>query len=243
MALTGKRRLIFLPTYNERGGIVDLIWALLGLGLEDLDILVVDDASPDGTADLVDQIFSKRGSVKVLRRTGVRGRGLAGRDAFLYALEGGYECLVEMDADFSHQVRHVPQLLKALESADLAIGSRFVPGGSDDDRPGFRRLLTRCANAYARIILSLPVRDANSGFRAWSRKALEALRPESLRSIGPSIIHEALFRAARAEIEIVEVPIEFIDRKRGDSKLSMVRLIAGYIWILRLFFLSIIRAE
>jgi dolichol-phosphate mannosyltransferase len=123
-----------------------------------------------------------------------------------------------------------------MADCDLAIGSRMAPGGSDFDRPGWRRWITRAANFYARTLLRLPVGDTNSGFRCFRREALAAIDPASLRSRGPSILHETLFRALRAGLRVKEVPIEFVDRKRGSSKLDLGRLLAGYFWILRLAF-------
>lgn len=231
-----------IPTYNERDNIARLIEALLALGEPGLGVLVVDDRSPDGTAAAVRALMPSRPGLSLIVREGPAGRGLAGRDGFLEALRRGAENIVEMDGDFSHQPRHVPALLAALKGCDMAVGSRFAEGGSDLDRPLARRLLTVAANLYARGLLGLPVIDANSGFRAYTRRALEAIRPEELLSTGPSIVHEVLFRAARAGLAIREVPIEFIDRKAGRSKLTFSRLAAGYFWILKLRFAGCAKA-
>lgn len=228
------KALVMVPTYNEAEVVGSMVAALLSLPVPGLEVLVVDDQSPDGTAALVESLAQKEPRLHLLRRPGPRGRGLAGRDGYLWALERGYDCLVELDADFSHQPRYVPGLIEAMGRCDVAVGSRFAPGGSDDDRLLLRRLLTKVANAYARTVLSLPVRDTNSGFRCLSRKALLAVEPETLRSTGPSILHETLWRAARAGLTICELPIEFVDRKQGRSKLSLLKLVDGYLWILRL---------
>jgi len=228
------KALVMIPTYNEAGNIAALIDAILALRVEGLEILVVDDASPDGTGRIVAEIGARDPRVKLLARAGTKGRGLAGRDGFLYALSHGALSLVEMDGDFSHQPKHIPALLSALTRCDIAIGSRMIPGGSDLDRPLSRRLLTVAANAYARLLLRLSVRDTNSGFRAFNRKALEALRPATLRSAGPAILHETLNRARRAGLRFEEVPIEFVDRKKGDSKLDLRRLAAGYLTVLKI---------
>lgn len=226
--------LAILPTYNEAANIGRLLEELYALGLPGFGAVVVDDASPDGTAAVVRGLRGRLPDLHLLERDGPAGRGLAGRDGFLFALRSGARRIVEMDADFSHQPRFVPRLVAAADDCDLAIGSRLVSGGADDDRPRARRLLTTAANAYARGLLGLPVLDANSGFRCFTRRALEAVDPATLRSTGPSIVHETLWRAARAGLRIREVPIEFVDRKEGASKLSLWRLAAGYLWIARL---------
>jgi dolichol-phosphate mannosyltransferase len=223
-----------IPTFNESRSIQALIDAIFALGVPGLEVLVVDDQSPDGTAELVAAMARSRSGLRLLRRPPPAGRGLAGRDGFLYALDHEASYLIEMDGDFSHQPRHIPALLAAMKSCDIAVGSRMTPGGSDLDRPAARRWLTLCANAYARRLLSLPIDDTNSGFRCFSRKALRAVEPATLRSRGPSILHESLFRAVRAGLRLGEVPIEFVDRKAGDSKLGLAQLVAGYLWILKL---------
>lgn len=225
---------VFLPTYNEAENIAGLIGALFALGLPGLRVLVVDDDSPDGTGRIVEGLLGRHPGLRLLRRSGPAGRGRAGRDGYLAALESGAERVIEMDADGSHLPEHVPQLLSAMDSCDVAVGSRFTQGGSDMDRPPARRWLTRVANAYARRMLRLPIEDTNSGFRCFSRAALERIRPAELRSRGPSIIHETLYRAARAGLRIREVPIRFVDRREGTSKLNLFRLAAGYLWILKL---------
>ena len=229
------RVLVLLPTYNEADNLEPLAEALYALGIGGLQLLVVDDQSPDGTAQRARRLKERFPGLRLIERSGPPGRGLAGKEGFVYALERPeVEALVEMDADFSHQPRHVPQLLAALKGADMAVGSRRAAGGHDRDRVWARQVLTFLANAYARVLLGLPVLDTNSGFRAYTRKALAAIEPATLRSRGPSIVHEVLYRAARANLKIVELPIEFLDRKTGASKLTLARLAAGYFWILRL---------
>ncbi|OGS39933.1 MAG: hypothetical protein A2506_11065 [Elusimicrobia bacterium RIFOXYD12_FULL_66_9] len=223
-----------IPTLNERGNIAALVDAVFALEVPGLEILIVDDESPDGTADLVLELARTRPGLNLLRRASPAGRGYAGQDGFLYALEHGASCLIEMDADFSHQPRHIPALLAALDSCDVAIGSRRAPGGSDRERSTLRRWLTLAANTYARVLLGLPASDANSGFRCFSRKALETIEPATLESTGPAIIHETLYRAARAGLRVREVPIDFVDRAKGSSKLGLGQLAAGWLAILKL---------
>lgn len=229
-----KKILIFIPTFNEKENIQAMVERLLGLNIPGTEILIVDDNSPDGTARLVEALAENEPRLHLLRRPGPPGRGLAGREAYLYALRCGADALVEMDADFSHDPEQIRELLSALESGDVVVGSRLVPGGTDCDRPWFRRWLTLAANAFARSLMGLSVRDMNSGFRALTRKGIERVEPEKLRSRGPSILHEILFRAAKAGLKIREVPITFVDRKKGASKLNFRKLAAGYFWILRL---------
>lgn len=225
-----------LPTLGERENVVPLIDELLGLGVPGLEVLVVDDESPDGTADAVAALARERPGVRLLRRAPPGGRGLAGRDGYLHALACGASYLVEMDADYSHPPRSVPALLAAMDACDVAVGSRLAPGGSDRDRPGWRRGLTLLGCAWARGLLGLPVADANSGFRCFSRRALEALDPATLRSPGPAVVHETLHRAARAGLRLREVPIDFAERRAGRSKLGPARLLAGWLAVIRLRF-------
>ncbi|MBI5209981.1 MAG: polyprenol monophosphomannose synthase [Elusimicrobia bacterium] len=225
-----------IPTFNEVDNIASLVDALYGLGVSGLEVLVVDDDSPDGTSAEVERLRAsgRYGGLGLITRPGPAGRGWAGRDGFLEAMARGADFVVEMDGDWSHQPRHVPELLAAMADCDVALGSRFVGGGTDFDRPLARRVVTKAANAFTRTVLGLTVQDCNSGFRCFSRRALEVIRPETLKSAGPSIVHEVLFRAADAGLRIKEVPIEFVDRKKGDSKLDLWRLAAGYWWVLKI---------
>jgi len=229
------KTLVFIPTYNERENIGALTQALFALDLPEFEVLVVDDQSPDGTARAVRSLQERYPGLHLLVRDGPRGRGHAGRAGFLECLRLGADRVVEMDADGSHDPGHIPALLEALGDCDLVIGSRQVPGGRDQ-RPWPRILLTRLANAYARILLRAPVRDMNSGFRCFSRRALEAIDPATLRSEGPSIVHEVLWRILRAGLAVREIPIVFRDRSRGRTKLTLWRLLKGFLWILKLRF-------
>ena len=228
------RILVCIPTYCEAENISRLIEEIFSLQIPGLEILVVDDASPDKTASIAEGLKGRYPGIHVFRRKPPYGRGSSGREAFIYALKEKFDIAVEMDADFSHDPKAIPLLLNALGTSELAIGSRFTEGGTDAERPKGRQILTQCANFYARSLLRIPVQDANSGYRAWSLKALQAINPETLRARGPAIVHETLFRAARKNIKMQEVPIHFIDRKEGFSKLNLTKLARGYFWILRL---------
>ena len=228
------KTLVIVPTYDECENVGPLLDEIQKLGVPDLDVLVVDDASPDGTAARVREYAARNGFGDVLERDGEKGRGHAGREGFLLALERGAERIVEMDADFSHDPRYIPDLLAGLADHDVMLGSRFVHGGSDTDRAVWRRWLTTAANAYIRVVFGIGVRDANSGFRSFRREALLQLDPASLRSPGPAIVQEILFRAHRRGLRVGEVPVVFSDRVRGDSKLGWWQLWQGYVTVLRL---------
>jgi glycosyltransferase involved in cell wall biosynthesis len=222
-----------IPTYDEIGNLPLLIGRIRALSLS-IHILVVDDASPDGTGRLAEQLARTDPLLSVLHRQGRRGRGLAGRAGFLRALSLGAERIIEMDADLSHDPVHIPAMLRALKDYDLVLGSRVVPGGSDIDRGRARQILTRLANGFTRRVLALPVGDCNSGFRAFRRQALLSIDPARLRSEGPAIVHEVLYRAQRAGLRIGEVPIQFSDRREGSSTLTFRTLATSYFAVLRL---------
>lgn len=227
------KTIVTLPTYNEAENIRPLIHELRQLGWE---VLVADDNSPDGTWRIVEEMAANDPGVHLLRRLTDKGRGYAGAAAFCRALELGAERVVEMDADFSHQPRFVGALLKALDDgADVAVGSRLVAGGGDVGRPWYRRWLTGFSALYARTVLCLPIRDANSGFRAFTRQSLERLDPATLISAGPSIVHEVFGRAVREKLRLVEAPIDFVERRRGQSQLTLARLFDGFrmVWRVR----------
>ncbi|MBI3549095.1 MAG: polyprenol monophosphomannose synthase [Elusimicrobia bacterium] len=232
--MTETKVLVILTTYNEAGNVGALIEQLFALGVSGLSVVVVDDSSPDGTSQAVAAMKPRFPRLHLITRAGPRGRGYAGSEGFRFALKVGADYAVEMDADGSHQPKHLPALLAAMAECDVAVGSRLVAGGSDAERSPTRRLLTALASRYARLLLGAPIRDTNSGYRSFSRKAVQAIRPDTLKSSGPSIVHEMLYRAARAGMRFKEVPIEFVDRKSGDSKLNLGRLVSGYLWILRL---------
>ncbi|MDD5555805.1 MAG: polyprenol monophosphomannose synthase [bacterium] len=217
------RAIAVVPTYNEAATIVPLIRGVLARG-EGIEVLVVDDGSPDGTWRLVADEAERDGRVHLLLRTGRRGRGLAGAEGFRRALDMGADLVIEMDGDLSHDPRHIPALLGAAEAADVVIGSRHVPGGADEERGPLRRLVSRLARGYLRAVLGLAVRDPTSGYRCYRREALEALLEEPLRSEDPFIVTEMLHRARVRGMRIAEVPIVFRARAGGVSKLGPATL-------------------
>jgi dolichol-phosphate mannosyltransferase len=213
------RPLVVLPTYNEAATIVGVLEDVRAV-LPEASILVVDDGSPDGTADRADGVAARLGSISVLRRPGKAGLGSAYRAGFRWGLERNHDVLVEMDSDRSHDPHDLPRLLAALDGADLAIGSRYVPGGEIPDWPWHRRLISRAGCIYAAAALRLPVRDATAGFRAFSAEMLEAIDMDAIRAEGYGFQVELAYRVNRRGGTIVEIPIAFRDRTEGSSKMS-----------------------
>lgn len=213
------RPLVIVPTYNERDNLPVVVDALLRV--PDLRVLVVDDGSPDGTGGVADALAEEsHGRLSVLHRTGPRGLGLAYIDGLQRALRSDATQICQMDADLSHDPADVPRLLAASASADLVIGSRYVPGGRIENWPKRRRLLSTLANRYIRAITRLHIRDSTSGFRCWRRDALQRLPIHRLSSNGYACLVELAWEAAAAGCRITEVPITFVERRQGESKLS-----------------------
>ena len=209
---------VAIPTYNERENLSQIVSAVSSQGYR---VLVVDDSSPDGTGDLAEEIAAGDPLVSVLHRTAKEGLGPAYAAGFDHALEGGAETIVEMDADFSHDPSDIPRLVEALDKgADVAIGSRYVPGGSTPDWPLHRRLISKGGNLYARFMLGLPVRDATAGFRAFRAEALRRLPYRAAEASGYGFQVEMAWRAHQIGLTIVEVPISFRDREQGTSKMG-----------------------
>ena len=220
-----------IPTYNERENIQKLIKEILKYNV---DILVVDDNSPDGTGELVKNIAKKNKKVHLLLRTKNRGRGLAGIAGFKYAINNKYDYIIEMDADFSHDPRYILNFLKKMGEADVVLGSRAVKGGKQIGRSAIRRMITKLANFYIRAIFGLRVKDCNSGYRCFHRKVLEAINLDKFISKGPSIVQEVLYRVHLKGFKIEEIPIVFVERKKGSSKLGPKQLWKGYTMVLKL---------
>ncbi|MFN2606517.1 MAG: polyprenol monophosphomannose synthase [Acidimicrobiales bacterium] len=214
------RTLVVLPTYDEADNIAEVLRRLRAAA-PGADVLVVDDASPDGTADVAKVVGHELGGVDVLRRPAKAGLGSAYRAGFTEGMDRGYEVLVEMDSDLSHDPAALPSLLGAVEGgADLAVGSRYVPGGSIPRWSWRRRALSRWGNRYAAAVLGLAVNDATSGYRAYRSSVVASIDLHTVRADGYGFQIEMAYRVARAGGSIVEVPIEFIDRERGTSKMS-----------------------
>jgi glycosyltransferase involved in cell wall biosynthesis len=213
------RALVVIPTYNEAENIVPLAREVLAQAAS-LDVLVVDDASPDGTGQRVAEAGASEPRLRLLERAGKLGLGSAYLAGFRYGLDHGYELIFTMDGDGSHAPRHLPALLEAARSNDLVVGSRYVPGGGIRNWPLHRRALSAFANFYTRTLLRLPVRDCTSGFRGYARPVLEAVDPFGVRSSGYSFLEEMLVRVQRAGFRIAEVPIVFQDRMLGASKIN-----------------------
>ena len=225
---------VMIPTFNEKENINDLIRQIFNLKIKNLHVVVADDNSPDGTWKIVQQISKKNKNVHLLLRKKDKGRGSAGRDGFIYCLKHQADAVVEMDADMSHDPKYIPSMLKELAYADLILGSRRVENGKEIGRSIFRSIVTKFANFYIRLMLGLKVKDCNSGFRCFKRKVLEKINPEKLESKGPAIVQEILFKAHLKGFKIKEIPITFIDRTKGESKLGIPQLAAGYFMVLKL---------
>lgn len=214
------RVLTVIPTYNEKENL-PIVVERLRAAVPDCDILVVDDNSPDGTGQLADSMAVDDSHINVLHRTVKDGLGGAYLAGFDWGLEAGYDVLVEMDADCSHQPEQLPLLLQAIEGgADLAIGSRYVPGGKTKNWPLHRQILSRGANLYTRLILGTKVKDITAGYRAYRREALQKLNLEGIDSKGYVFQVDLAWRSEQAGLKIVEVPITFVEREIGSSKMD-----------------------
>ncbi|MEU7746548.1 polyprenol monophosphomannose synthase [Nonomuraea sp. NPDC049158] len=231
------RILIVIPTYNERDNL-PLITERVRTALPDVHVLVVDDNSPDGTGEIADELAGKDDHVHVLHRAGKEGLGAAYIAAFRWGLDEGYNVLVEMDADGSHQPEELHKLLEAVsDGADLSIGSRWVPGGKVVNWPVSRELLSRGANIYTRLMLGMSVRDATAGFRVYRAATLEKIGLADVESQGYCFQVDLTLRTTRHGLRVVEVPITFVERTVGTSKMSS-RVMAESFWRIAVWGLS-----
>jgi len=216
--------LIFLPTYNERANIGKLIDKLNGLNFQK-EILIVDDNSPDGTIEIIKEKAKQYDNIKLIIRTGQKGRGLAGIVGLKYFIQSKNDILVEMDADLSHDPKFIPIFLKYFPKFDVIIGSRFIQQGQEKGRNKLRRLISFLANLFIKIILGLKIKDCTSGFRAFKKEVLAKLNFDRFISINPEIVEELLYGCVLAKSKTIEVPIIYYERKEGTSKLNIKKII------------------
>ncbi|RNE67319.1 polyprenol monophosphomannose synthase [Cryobacterium tepidiphilum] len=233
MTFSTDRAVVVIPTYCERESLPALVTRLLAV-TPAVDVLIVDDNSPDGTGDLADEISRTTPRVQVLHRDSKQGLGPAYVAGFRWALHNGYDRVVEMDADGSHQPEQLPALLAALDGgAALAIGSRWVPGGRVVNWPWYRRLISRAGTQYARILLRSRLHDITSGYRAFPRRALEAVDLGSLSAHGYAFQIELAWRLERSGAAISEVPITFVEREHGRSKMTLRIVVEALVRVTR----------
>ena len=214
-----ERIVVIIPTYNEAENL-PLIVQRVRAAVPTVDILVADDNSPDGTGDIADELAANDSAIKVMHRQGKEGLGAAYLAGFAWAIDNGYDAVVEMDADGSHQPEQLPRLLKALEDADLVLGSRWVPGGAVQNWPKSREFLSRGGSTYTRLALGIDVHDATGGYRAFRTSALQSLNLDQVESAGYCFQIDLAWRALQAGLSIREVPITFVEREIGESKMS-----------------------
>ncbi|WP_371498723.1 polyprenol monophosphomannose synthase [Kitasatospora sp. NBC_00374] len=211
--------LVIIPTYNEAEN-VERIVSRVRVAVPEVHVLVADDNSPDGTGDLADKIAAEDGNVHVLHRKGKEGLGAAYLAGFRWGIDHGYDVLVEMDADGSHQPEELSRLLTALRGADLVLGSRWVPGGAVVNWPKSRLLLSRGGSLYSRVMLDVPIKDVTGGYRAFRKETLLGLGMEKVASQGYCFQVDLAWRAVKAGYKVAEVPITFVEREHGASKMS-----------------------
>ncbi|KPL04799.1 MAG: dolichyl-phosphate beta-D-mannosyltransferase [candidate division Zixibacteria bacterium SM1_73] len=229
------KTLIIIPTYNERDNIEQIVAQVLEKH-SSINVLIVDDGSPDGTGKIADAMSKENSRISVLHRKNKSGLGTAYIAGFKYAIQNRYDYVFEMDADFSHDPKYIPHFLDAIKEADLVLGSRYISGVNVINWPMSRLLLSYYANVYSRIITGLPVKDATGGFKCFRREVLEAIDLDKVKSNGYSFQIEMSFRAHKKGFRIKEIPIVFEDRRVGQSKMSkkIVREAIWMVWRLRL---------
>lgn len=230
-----QRALIIFPTYNERENIEKIVHAVLPLDAR-ISVLIVDDNSPDGTGKIADRLAEQQEKVNVLHRANKEGLGKAYLDGFRWALDHDYDFIMEMDADFSHGPEFIKDFLREIQNHDLVIGSRYISGVNVINWPMFRLMLSYFANVYTRVITRLPLRDATGGFKCFRRQVLESIDLDAVRSSGYAFQIEMSMRAWKKGFKIKEIPIIFVDRVAGDSKMSkkIMREAIWMVWLLRL---------
>jgi dolichol-phosphate mannosyltransferase len=231
-----KKILIIIPTYNEAENIEIIISKVIDLNIPNLFILVVDDNSPDQTAKIVEKISHYDPRIHLIQRSGKLGLGTAYVEGFKFAIENSFDYIFEMDADLSHDPNEIPKFLEKVETYDLVIGSRYITGVNVINWPLTRLLLSLGANLYTRVITGLPIRDCTSGFKCFKREVLENLDLDKISSDGYSFQIEVNYKAWKKNFKICEIPIIFVDRMKGNSKMSrkVMREAAWMVWKLRL---------
>lgn len=228
--------IIVIPTYNERDNIEKIISKILGLNNPNISILVVDDNSPDGTGQIVENIKKENAEVSILHRDKKEGLGKAYIAGFKKALSDGADLIFEMDADLSHDPKYIPAMLEASEENDLVLGSRYVKGGGVSNWNFIRRQISRFGNIYARVVLGLPYKDLTGGFKCYRRKVLETIDLDAVNSLGYNFQIETTYEAHRAGFRITEVPIVFVERVEGKSKFNLKIMLEGFLKVLTLRF-------
>jgi dolichol-phosphate mannosyltransferase len=222
------RIIVIVPTFNELSTLPVIVQRIRG-AVPEADILVADDNSPDGTGRLADELAAADDHVHVMHRLGKEGLGAAYLAGFAWALQQGYDVVVEMDADGSHQPEQLPRLLDALRSADLVLGSRWVPGGRTENWPKSRQFISRGGTAYTRLMLGVPIQDATGGYRAFRAETLRKLDLHEVASQGYCFQIDLAWRAVQRGLRVVEVPITFVERTAGQSKMSR-KIVAEALW-------------
>lgn len=225
-----KKTLIIIPTYNERENIGALLDVIFALDINELKVLVVDDNSPDGTGDFVEQYAQSHAGVRLLKRPNKAGLGTAYVAGFKYALKRNYDYVMEMDADFSHDPKVIPDFLSAIDEADLVLGSRYITGVNVINWPLSRLILSIGASKYTRMITGMPIRDCTGGYKCFRRKVLESIDLDLIHSDGYSFQIELNFKTWKKGFRIKEIPIVFVDRVAGNSKMSK-KIVREAVWI------------
>lgn len=229
------KTIVIIPTYNEKSNIAEIIEKLFSLKINSLEVLVVDDNSPDGTAEVVRKLAQKY-PVNLIVRSEKRGLGTAYTAAFknILSQSGSSDVVIQMDADLSHDPAVIPVFLNQIKNCDVVLGSRYIKGGGVKNWNFFRRIVSRWSNVYARVILGLPYRDLTGGFKCWKREVLEKIDLDSLSSVGYNFQIETTYKAHRLGYKICEVPITFTERKQGESKFNLGIIVESFIKVLRL---------
>jgi dolichol-phosphate mannosyltransferase len=221
-----------IPTYNEVGNIRKLIDEILKLN-NNIEIVVVDDNSPDGTWKIVKEMQENNSRIHLIHRIKEKGRGSAGIAGFIYAVQHDADFVIEMDADFSHHPKYIPSLLAKADQDTVVIGSRLVGGGNEAGRSPIRKIITNLASRYIRLILNVPVKDCTSGYRVFSRKILQRINLEQMKSNGPAIVQEILIACKREGFSFIEIPIMFEERYAGESTFNFKIMLAGLISVIK----------